>query len=223
MPNNIHQGSLEMYEHLKSNQDPWGRFGMLGVLGDMVLSSLPEGHIVEIGTGESSYFLSNAARKHHRKIFYCDAAYGKIYNPLTVTGLLLEDTKIFSATPDPSEYANLQGMAYHGFSDDFFQNITLPPIALAFIDGEHHYEYVKRDFENIFSKLVTDGYIFLHDTHPDNEDLVLGDYCADSYKMRQELEHDPRVDCFTFNKMVACNVGLTMVRKKAMNRPYYQQ
>jgi len=102
-------------------------------------------------------------------------------------------------------------------------NVQIPSIGLAFIDGEHHYEYVKRDFENIFSLLVPDGYIFLHDTYPHSEELVLGDYCADSYKMRQELEKDPRVDVFTFTKLVAVNVGFCMVRKKPTGLPYYQQ
>ena len=206
-----------------SVNDGWGRFGMLGVLGDMIIQSLPDTHIVEIGTGESSIYLTQVAKKYGRKIFYCDEARGKITNPLTIPGYLHPNTVLVTGSPNYSEYEHYRGVAYVGQSDDFFRNIKLPPIGLAFIDGEHHYEYVKRDFENIFERLVPDGYIFLHDCYPHSENLVLNDYCADSYKMRQELEHDSRVDCFTFTKLVAVNVGFTMVRKKPLNRPYYQQ
>lgn len=232
LPDGRHPGSQETYDHIAqwvhpkfpfSKKDGWGRFGMLGALGDMILTSLQGTHIVEIGTGESSIYLTQLARLHNRKIFYCDEARGKITNPLTIKGYLHEDTVLLSGTPDRSEYANHAGVAYCGQSDDFFKNIDFPSIGLAFIDGEHHYEYVKRDFENIFKLLVPDGYIFIHDTYPYEEGLVLGDYCADSYKMRQELEKDERVDCFTFTKLVACNVGFCMVRKKPLNRPYYQQ
>ena len=142
---------------------------------------------------------------------------------MTIKGYLHEDTVLVSGSPSYHDYFNHFGVAYHGTSDEFFKYMELPPIGLAFIDGEHHYEYVKRDFENIFKLLVDDGYIFLHDTYPYEEGLVLGDYCADSYKMRQELEKDPRVDCFTFTKLVACNVGFCMVRKKPTNLPYYRQ
>src|SRR3990167_470511 len=232
LPDGRHPGSQETYDYITqwihpslpfSIKDGWGRFGMLGVLGDMVLTSLPGSHIVEIGTGESSIYLSQLARKHNRKMFYCDVAPGKITNPLTIKGYLLEDTLMVSGRPAPASYENRKGLDYIGKSDEMFDSIKFPTIGLAFIDGEHHYEYVKRDFENIFGLLSDDGYIFLHDTYPYNEDLVLGDYCADSYKMRQELEKDERVDCFTFTKLVACNVGFCMVRKKPQNRPYYQQ
>lgn len=231
-PEGVHYESQETLDHISqwvyprfpySLKDGWGRFGMLGVLGDMILTSLPGTHIVEIGTGESSIYLTQLARIHNRRIFYCDEARGKITNPLTAKGYLHEDTVLLDGTPPISRYENNQGIAYVGQSDDFFKNIQIPNIGLAFIDGEHHYEYVKRDFENIFNLLVPDGYVFIHDTYPYSEDLVLGDYCADSYKIRQELEKDDRVDTFCFTKVVACNVGLFMVRKKPLNRPYYQQ
>lgn len=227
-----HAGSRDTYDYISkwantpfpfSLKDGWGRYGMLGVIGDVVLDSLPGANIVEVGTGESSMYLTQLAIYKQRRIFYCDAAPGKIINPLTVQGYLHPDTVMISDASNEAVIMDSKAIAYAGTSDDFFRDVALPPIGLAFIDGEHHYEYVKRDFENIFRYLVDDGYIFLHDTYPYNEELVLGDYCADSYKMRQELERDPRVDCFTFNRLVACNVGLTMIRKKPQNRVYYHE
>lgn len=232
LPDGRHPGSQETYDHVAtwidtkfpfSKKDGWGRFGMLGVLGDMILTSLPGAHILEIGTGESSIYLTQLARLHNRRIFYCDEARGKITNPMTISGYLHEDIALTERYPEPASYRHKQAVAYVGTSDDFFKNIELPPIGLAFIDGEHHSEFVRRDVDNTLRHLVNDGYIFCHDMYPYEEGLVLGDYCADAYRVRQELERRLDLDVFTFSKMVACNVGLTMIRKKPGSRPYYQE
>jgi len=70
----------------------------------------------------------------------------------------------------------------------FLQMSSSRPIALGFIDGEHTYEQVKKDFWNIYKLLVEGGYIFLHDTYPLNEDYLTPTTCGDVYKFRQELE-----------------------------------
>ena len=153
-----HLGSIDTYEHIVpfqdaipfSKHDGWGRFGILGVLGDMILQSLPHTHIIEIGTGESSIYLTELARRYNRRIFYCDEAGSKIENPMTIDGYLHEDTILLSGQPDELDYITHKGMAYHGTSDEFFKHIKFPPIGLAFIDGEHRYDFVKRDFENIY-------------------------------------------------------------------------
>jgi hypothetical protein len=230
LPDGRHGESLETVKHIKSwantefpfsLNDGWGRFGLLGVLSQLFLLPLQDTHIIEIGTGESSVYLTETARRLNRKIFYCDAAVGKMFNPLTIKGYLHEDN-VFMKTGSLIDYSSAKGIVYCGLSDDFFKDLEFPKIGFAFIDGEHHYEYVKRDFENIFKLLVPNGVICFHDTYPPDESYVLSDYCADSYKIRQELEKDNRVDCFTFSKMVGCNVGITMVRKRPENLPYYQ-
>jgi hypothetical protein len=38
------------------------------------------------------------------------------------------------------------------------------PISLLFIDGDHHYEAVKKDFEDWFPKVQLNGYILIHDS-----------------------------------------------------------
>ena len=65
------------------------------------------------------------------------------------------------------------------FSDDFFQawqdkvtvqdifnrEITLGgAISFGYLDGNHQYEFVKRDFENLHQWLVPGGFIFLDDS-----------------------------------------------------------
>jgi predicted O-methyltransferase YrrM len=53
-------------------------------------------------------------------------------------------------------------------SDEFFptyQNLNLPPIDLAFIDGSHAYKDVKYDFVKVLEQSHKNTYIFLHDTN----------------------------------------------------------
>jgi hypothetical protein len=48
-------------------------------------------------------------------------------------------------------------------SDDAFKEWKLP-IKLLFIDGNHNYEYVRRDFDNFVPFVVRGGWVALHDT-----------------------------------------------------------
>jgi predicted O-methyltransferase YrrM len=53
-------------------------------------------------------------------------------------------------------------------SDEFFpayDNLNLPPIDLAFIDGSHAYKDVKYDFIQVLERSSKNTYIFLHDTN----------------------------------------------------------
>jgi hypothetical protein len=172
--------------------------GFLGVFGDYVLSCT-QGDILEIGVGESSIYLSQLARKHSRKIYYCDIEHSKIINPRTVQGYLEERLGVFVMDS----------------SDNMFANIPISPIALAFIDGWHSYDQVKKDFYNTLRHLVKDGYILLHDTYPPNyEEFIDENHCGDVYRFRQELEADPAFDTLTLVKGAAMGVGLTIVRKR---------
>jgi len=48
-------------------------------------------------------------------------------------------------------------------SDEAAKEWTLP-IRLLFIDGNHNYEYVRRDFDNFVPHVVRGGWVALHDT-----------------------------------------------------------
>ena len=53
-------------------------------------------------------------------------------------------------------------------NDEFFpayQDLNLPPIDLAFIDGSHAYKDVKYDFFKVLEQSHKNTYIFLHDTN----------------------------------------------------------
>lgn len=230
--NGVHPPSLKEYNNIVpwadvefpfSNKDGFARYSILGILGYVHLLGLPNTNILEIGVGESSIYLTEIARRLQRKIFYCDIAMGKLYNPMTVKGYIHEDIRLVREF-EVIEEDNHKAIAYCGPSDSFFTNIKcMNNIGIAFIDGDHKYEQVKKDFINTLELLVPHGVIFLHDTFPNKEELVLGEYCADAYKVRKEIELDSRLDCFTFTKTVGVDVGITMVRKKLVNGVYYNE
>lgn len=209
-----HPGSRELMDMVAQWEDcsipfsktfGWERWGLLGVLSDFVLHYTP-GHIVEIGVCESSIFFTKLAQKYDRKVYHCDIQQSVVTNCKTVEGYF---------SPERSE-------VYCCSSDDFFRDVELPPIALGFIDGDHNYEQVKKDFENLLPHVVDNGYIFLHDTYPPSSEWLGPSACGTVFQFRQVLEQNAQIDCFTFTRS-AWDVGLTMVRKKPRSLPYFQE
>ncbi len=226
----IHQGSKGTYEVIGtydpselcfSKQNRWDRMGLLGILADYFLN-YSKGAVLEIGAGESSVYLNSLSIKYNRKAFFCDIQ-GSIYrNALTVPGYFNEDRILLTEEDVPVKHHNEQCLLYIGASDSFFKYIQLPPLAVAFIDGGHMYEQVKKDFWNVIPLIEETGAVFLHDTFPPSEDYLHENACGTGYKLRQELEADPNLEVFTFIRS-AMSVGMTMVRKKRVDAPYYQR
>ena len=225
----VHKESQETFDFIAdwiapdffySKKDVWHRFGMLGVFGDFVLSCTP-GDVLEIGVGESSIYLGHVARKYNRKIYHCDISPAKITNPLTVNGYIwpkaaIVPDKVYWGQQDSSE-------VIMDSSDAMFKNVKPQNLALSFIDGDHNYDQVARDFFNVLDRTVDNGYILLHDTYPPSEEYTNENRCGTVYRLRQQIEQDPRCDCITLPVGCAISVGLTIVRKKPAHRPEYQQ
>lgn len=225
----VHKGSQETYDHLAqwvapdfffSRKDQWERFGMLAVFGDYVLNCT-HGDIGEIGVGESSLYLTQISKKYNRRIYHCDIAASKIINPMTVKGYLSEDYTYLEPGMLADSYK--RAVFFAGASDDFFQQVRFTKLALAFIDGDHVYDQVKKDFWNFVPLMVENGYIILHDTMPPTEEYLSENLCGTVYKLRQEIEADKRFDCITLPKGCAIGVGLTIVRVKPERLPYYNE
>lgn len=229
-----HKGSLETYEFIAnwidpnfffSRNDGWGRFGMLGVFVDYVLSCT-QGDIAEIGVGESSIYLTSLAKKFKRNIYHCDISPSKITNPMTVpdylseNGLYVEENRKISVNFPPS---SSKCLFYAGASDSFFKEIRITPLAVAFIDGDHNYPQVHKDFWNFVPLLVPDGYVFLHDTYPPDEEHLSEHRCGTVFRLRQEIEKNDQFDCLTLPKGTAMGVGFTIVRKRPLNLPYWKE
>jgi hypothetical protein len=95
--------------------------------------------------------------------------------------------------PDPIAKAD-----FIGTSDDFFQR-TSSVFDLIFIDGLHHAEQVKRDFENALECLTERGFIVIHDTCPTEEKYtkVPRDtkmWYGDVYKLLVMLKYYPGIE-----------------------------
>lgn len=182
----------------------WENIGIIGVLADYALNYIA-GDILEIGCGTSSIYLSALAEKYNREIYYCDIESGKIINPLSVPGYMLE-----------------RGHFYGCPSDVMFAKNELTPLSFTFIDGDHTYEQAKKDFWNAEKLTVPNGHILMHDTYPPSEAYCDFNCCGDVYRFRQEIEKDNRFDVFTFTGRDSY-VASTLIRKKPLNRPFYQE
>lgn len=199
-------------------------FGALGLIGELTLPAL-EGDIVEIGAGNSSIYMSFLAKKFNRRILYCDRDIDCFERLKPIPENLVEDYVLVhkNAMPDLSNLDLTHRVFYVGSSDDFFKDIPLNNVAFAFIDGDHRYAQVKKDFENLVPHMVPNGIICMHDTYPPVEHNLTDNYCSNSYLMRQELQKDPRFDCFTWVHTGSCKYGVTMVRVREKDAPFYKQ
>ena len=174
-----------------------GKWPLLEALVDYILF-FNKGDIIEVGVlhGNSSVILSCLAQKYDRFIYHCDI------RPVRVP--IYKKASLF-----------IEG------SDKFFEEVKFTPIVATFLDGDHSYKQVKRDFENALKLTVPNGYIFLHDTYPPNPGALQERRCGTSYILRQELEKREDLDCSTFVH-TANNCGLTCVRKKPDNLPHFR-
>ncbi len=192
-----HEVLKNLYKEVISGQFQWDRWGLLSVLSDYVLY-YTQGDLLEIGCGESSIHFSRLAEKYDRKCYHIEFSKSGIENMQNTKGYFGKNSHVYRMT-----------------SDEFFKDYALTPIALAFIDGDHVYEQVKKDFNNVFKSIVKGGYVFLHDTNPPDDSWKVPEKCGTVYKLREEVETQDRLgflDSFTFERS-AFDVGLTMVRK----------
>ena len=197
-----HEGLKNLYQEVISDKFGWDRWGLLGVLSDYVLNYV-EGDILEIGCGESSIYFAKLAEKYNRYCYHVEYSVSGVNNMMSTEGYFKK---------------NKAGV-YNMKSDNFFRDHTkagkTPPIALAFIDGDHEYEQVKRDFDNTVPLMAKDGFIFLHDTYPPSPEWTAPSKCGTVFRLREDIEKNPDFEIFTFKKS-AFDVGLSMVRKNEL-------
>ncbi len=77
---------------------------------------------------------------------------------------------------------------YTGTTDDFFEKSpeAKKKYNMIFIDANHDFEYVKRDFFKSFEVLADNGLILLHDTYPPNEKYVK--HCKDAWHVKYLID-----------------------------------
>jgi len=175
-----------------SNMFNWS---ILSALVDPILYFRPY-TVVEIGAGESTRVLAEAAEKAEVKFYSVDMKRHKLQRYTHWQECVLGNSLEFIKTFDEK-------------------------CGVVLIDANHKYEIAKQEFDFFYEKLVPGGVIFLHDTYPAIEEALVDTGCGDVYKLRQELEkRTDEMDCFTWPYSAMFN-GLTMVIKKEKDRPYW--
>lgn len=120
---------------------------------------------------------------------------------------------------DPNVADNI--FVYEGTSDNFFEGYGDRHYDLIFIDGLHHADQVKRDFENSLKCLNDNGFIVLHDVLPENEQGTKVPretkvWWGDVYKFAMTM-HDYGMEFKTFN----IDNGCMVVSKTPIIRPVH--
>jgi len=174
-----------------------------------------DGCIVDIGIGRSTQVLYDSSIKFSRGHFSCDTS---------------NQTSRWAKKLFPKINFFL------GTSFDFMKQFPDIPVAIVFIDGDHHYPTVIEEVNFFLPKLSPGGVMFLHDTLPREWREVYGymnekpgrkygrhiDVVCDSYLVRQELEQRKELMTFTW-PYTAANFGLTMVMKKEKDAPIFRK
>lgn len=117
---------------------------------------------------------------------------------------------------DMSDISDFRDFEFHVKStDEFFKTFNEHP-NIIFIDADHHFEQVKKDFINSLNCLSEHGIIFLHDTDPYQLELLEQTRCGDSYKMHEWIKQNySDLNIITLPFTIA---GLTMVNREKDRR-----
>jgi hypothetical protein len=100
---------------------------------------------------------------------------------------------------------------YEMISDRFFEQFK-EKADVIFIDADHRFEQLVKDFENSLKILNQGGTIIIHDTDPCEKERLVPTSCADSYKIIEHIHvNHPELDIVTFPVSV---MGISVVRRK---------
>ncbi len=122
--------------------------------------------------------------------------------------LKININKRVGVDPDVNEYESKQTFIYKKTSDEYFnaycKDVIGAPFDLIFIDGLHHADQVKRDFENSLRCLSDNGFIVIHDVLPENEEGTkvpreTKQWWGDVYKWAMRVRNQKGVNVKTFN------------------------
>ena len=103
---------------------------------------------------------------------------------------------------------------YQMTTDDFFSK-NKRTFDIIFVDANHNFEQVKKDFDNSVKILNEFGVIILHDTDPIIEELLTPGHCDDSYKIVDYISSKKDLNIIT---LPIQETGLTLVMRKKDRR-----
>jgi hypothetical protein len=105
------------------------------------------------------------------------------------------------------------GVFHQCTTDTFFNEInTGNKFDIIFIDADHKFISVMKDFNFALNHLNKHGIIILHDTDPSSQELLQDGYCSDCYKVVNQIKkYYDYVDIVT---LPISECGLSLVKLK---------
>ena len=92
-------------------------------------------------------------------------------------------------------------------TDEFFAQIQPNKVFdIIYIDANHNYDYVLRDFNNSVKHLNKKGLLFVHDMIPPNEEHTKEYYCGDAFKLLYFIQHHTDIEWYSMRT----DYGLTL-------------
>jgi predicted O-methyltransferase YrrM len=101
---------------------------------------------------------------------------------------------------------------YKGTTDEYFSSLSKDTVFdLVFIDADHSYESVLKDFLNVKDKVIKNGFVILHDTYPYTKEFMETKVRGECYKVPMYIKENlhPEWEVVT----LPFNPGLTILKK----------
>lgn len=109
---------------------------------------------------------------------------------------------------------------FTGTTDEYFEQLSLnKKFDIIFIDANHNYDYVLKDFNNAIDH--ANKWILIHDMIPPSADFTAEYRCSDSYKLLYYFHKEENFELYSTIE----NYGLTFIKlpaKKVYPDPRYK-